>query len=245
MTMPDPCPRVADLLELVGRPAQDLEQDWRWNHAQTCPRCRSLLAAYASFAARESGEKVPGESGAVPRLNLFLQRRILGARPDPTRAGATSQARGRFRLFSRWPRLLVPAFGAAAILIGAFLLVRDDLPAVLHTSALREGPGRSATENVTALPPRVLDGGGIALRWRRIPSAEAYRVRLLDAGLEKVLDLSAGPDTLLVLEQSLLAKQASAVFWQVEALSQGDRIGDSAPARLPREGNRRSGPPLD
>lgn len=120
-----------------------------------------------------------------------------------------------------------------AVVAGVFLLVRDELPWSFRAPALRENPGRPSTEFVAAFSPRRLGNGGVELRWRRMPSAEVYRVRLLDAGLQEVLELKAGPDTLLILDPSLLAQKESAVFWQVEAFSQGDRIADSAPTRLP------------
>jgi hypothetical protein len=220
--MDDPCLPIEELLALSERPAQDP----RWGHVQACPRCRNLLAAYRAFVAAEGGES-PGEREAVPRLQAFLERQIGGEAP----AVETGSRPFLQRVFGF--RALIPAAGAAAILVAIVLLVRDELPAPFGTPTLREEPGSPAAASVVGFAPRILAGGGIELRWKRIPAAETYRVRILDVGMREVGTLPAGSDTLVVVPPSLVAGLTGPAFWQVEALVQGDRIGDSAPAALP------------
>jgi hypothetical protein len=212
-------------------------------HVQACPRCRSLLAAARGFASREQGEACPGEGEAVLRIQAVLKSQLLGAEQDATRPESRSAA-SRSRAGSaggKWiagslrlavgRRFVLPAFGAAAIVIGGFLLIRDELPWSFGPSVLREEPGVSSDVSLTALPPRALGGGGIELRWRRSTSAEAYRVRFLDAEMREVGSLSSGAETLLVVPAAAPGGTVVPFFWQVEALSQGDKIGDSAPMR--------------
>ncbi len=212
-------------------------------HVQTCPRCRSLLAAARGFASRKQGKACPGEGTALPRIQAVLRERILGAESAAAQpenrpvsrppASAFTGKGGMARLLSLavGPRFLLPAFGAVAVLVGGFLLVRDELPWSSGPSALREEPGALSSVNLATLPPRALAGGDIELRWRRSASADAYGVRLFDAEMREIGSLSAGAETLLVVPASRSDGPAAPVFWQVEARSQGDKIGDSVPLR--------------
>lgn len=234
--MTDPCPLLDDLLALAERPAQDA----RWNHVRACPRCRSRLAAYRAFSTTEEGEAPGGEDEAVPRLRAFLESRILG-KPASTDFGARPSSGagpgiGGLLKSAFNPRFLIPAGGAAAIVVAIFLIVRSELPGPSGPPIMREEPAGYATEAVITSPPRISSDGGIELRWRRTASAETYRIRLLDAGMQELRRIEVRSDTLLVLTASHLAGLKEPVFWQVEALREGDRIGDSAPSQLPAEG---------
>jgi hypothetical protein len=220
--MTDPCLPIEELLALHEPSARDPH----WSHVRSCPRCRNLLAVYRAFVAEDGGES-PGEREAVPRLQAFLERQVRGEVPA-VETGIRPFLRRRLGL-----RVLIPAAGAAAILVAVVLFVRDELSSPFGTPTLREESGSPAAAGVVGLAPRVLDGGGIELRWKRNPAAETYRVRILDVGMREVRSLPAGPDTLVVVAPSQVAGLTPPVFWQVEALVQGDRIGDSVPAALP------------
>jgi hypothetical protein len=237
--MTDPCLPIGELVALAGQ----MTPDPRMAHVQTCPRCRSLLAAASAFASRDEGEACPGEGAAVPRIQALLQQQILGpessaarlgrrlaASPNPAGAGGGGWI-ARFLHLTIAPRLLLPAAGVAAILVGSFLLIRDELPWSSGPAALREEPGVSSGLNLIPLPPRLLDGGGIELLWRHSAAAEAYRVLLFDAEMREIARRSTGAETLLVVPATEFHGSAVPVFWQVEALSQGDKIGDSVPMR--------------
>jgi len=236
---------MAELLALAGTSAEDSPQDPRRIHLRSCPRCRGLLAAYAAFAASGADDFAPGEDAAARRLQDYLEKQILGAREDSVplprgNEGPAPDARASGRSDLRfppvrawWSRFLLPACGALAIAAAAILLIRGERPEPFHAPALRGEPGASAPGTVVALPARVLAGGGVALSWRRLPEAETYRVRILDIGLQEIAEQNAGADSIVVLDSPFLHLHAGAVFWQVEALCRGDRIGDSTPARLP------------
>jgi hypothetical protein len=216
--MTESCPPIRELLQL-GVP-ETAPSDPRWRHVNGCPRCRSLLRAYVAFTAPD--EPADGNSETAERLRGVLEERIRG----------TETARSSRRRAGGWLHLLVPAFGAAAILAGAFLLLRDEVPWSPHATVLREQPGVATRGMLATHPPHLLDGGGLELRWRPFPPADSYRVRLLDAGLQELGALAAGADTLLILEPSRIAGPPRPIYFEVEALFEGDPIGTSAPRRL-------------
>jgi hypothetical protein len=217
-----------DSVEMRNRP-----EDSRWIHLRSCPRCRSLLAEYEAFAAigePAQGQVAPGEEEAAHRLQNLLKSRIQ--EPRPPAPARPAQAR---RSSPWWSRFLIPALGATAVLAGAFLMFQDRLLEMRHPSALRGLPEASMPGSVATLPPHWLERG-IELSWRRSPEADAYRVRILNAGLQELRAFPAGSDTMLILDPLALTRLAGAAFWQVEALSRGDQLGESTPARLPPTG---------
>lgn len=228
------CPAARDLLALAESEPGEAGDEGLTRHAASCPRCRSLLAAYGGFTAMASRESRRDEEQVVARLRASLEKRILGQRPSPER-----RARRGIDRREGWLRLLVPACGAAAILLAAFLVFRSETDRPSPVPVLREGPGVSPRTAVLALPVQVLPDGRIMLAWNRVPTADSYRVRILDAGLRELAALAAGPDTSLVLDPpSVVGGEPSAAYWQVEALFRGDRVGDSVPKRLPTPSNR-------
>lgn len=225
----EPCPRIADLLVLAGRPGDDPAQGPLWDHATACPRCRGLLAAYDAFTrAAPSADRAPGEEKVVARLRGVLEERIRRAGVDTVEPARRYTPRPR----AAWLRLLLPACGATAIVLALFLWMRDEPTPGRYRAALRAEPGDEGRASLLALPVRPLPDGRIEMIWHRLPAADAYRVRILDLGLRTLQVLPAGSDTSMVLDPSHLAGEGPAVYWQVEALRSGDRIGDSVPARL-------------
>jgi hypothetical protein len=226
--MTEPCLPLEELLALAESEAGDPRRD----HVNHCPRCRSRLTAYGFFTSLDRDDPCPGEGQAVVQLAATLRDRI-GSGDLSRAAPARPKARGR----SPWwaPRLLVPALGAAAIVAGVVLLVRDQLPSTPSAPALREEPASLREAVVAALPAQVLLDGSLELHWNVVSGADAYRVRLLDAGLEEIARFDAGQGSSFVLTVAdLQAWSSRAAFWQVQALAEGDRIADSAPVALPR-----------
>ncbi len=268
--MTERCPTLRELLALVDRvPGGDAAHgvsgapsqpppiptdagasnpplpDDTWAHVRSCPRCRSLLAAYHEFESPQVRDRCEGEPEAVARLGAFLESMIVGPGAAPTVAaipGARRLAGGRageatrvgeiFRLLTGSGRL-VPVAGAAAIVAAVFLLVRGNVDTALRSTVLREQPAESAVGSIVVFPPRPVAGRGLELRWRRGGPDDTYRVRLLDSGMREVGCVEAGRETLLVLATSALTGPRLPVFWQVEALREGDRVGDSPPGELP------------
>ncbi len=225
--MNEPCPPLRDLLALY---AGSGEGRWR-DHARTCPRCRSRLAAYGLFAALAEDAPCPGEEQATTRVAQALHG-LMPLRERPRFPGGKP-----FRdLFIRWwrRRWLVPAFGAAAIATGVFLMVRDELRWPAVEPSVREAPSGSPETTVTVLPPFRRADGAVEIRWKTVSAADAYRFRVLDSGLQEIAGHEIRTDTFLVLpEADVRAWVARGAYWQVRAYSGGDRIAESRPEGLP------------
>lgn len=230
--MKERCPDPRDLLALAGGAPGARAQDGRWAHAQSCPRCQSLFAAHAAFARAPSwDESAPGEDAVAERIGAAIERAVLasgdGGRGAPIRRTVPLRR-------SLWPRLFVPALGAAAIVVAAVLVLEETRPQHGGPSALREGsPTLAAHPGVLPLPVRRLEDGRIELAWRRHPSADGYRVRILDAGFEELQCLATGADTSVIFDPT---EDALRLYWVVEAYEGGDRIASSVACRLGPEG---------
>jgi hypothetical protein len=147
------------------------------------------------------------------------------AAPDSHRI---THRRGLFRLDWR------PAIGLAAACV---LIVVGMRVATTH----REPPavilrGESDVTGASMAPASSpTSGGGITLRWRPFPGAEAYRVTVFRAGLEEIACLDARQDTTLTLAPprlTTLGPSGSAIFWRVAALRGEDPLSLSPPATL-------------
>jgi hypothetical protein len=231
--MTEPCPPLAELLALADSETDDPRRD----HVRTCPRCRSRLSAYGFFSSLDRDDPCPGEEQAVARLTATLHDHIEHDEPvQPVVRQPAEPGRKVSPARSPWwaPRLLVPAFGVAAILVGVFLIVRDDLPGPVGAPAVREEPGPSQESVVVTAPARTLPDGSLELRWSAVTGTDAYRIRILDSGLREIARYDTGTAISLVLRVAdQQAWPSRAAFWQVQALSEGDRIADSAPEALP------------
>ncbi len=245
--MTDPCLSFQELLSLL----EATESAARWAHVLDCPRCRSRLAAYRRFAALqgdEEGSERGREDLAVDRLNAAIRSRLRGQEipsglPAGDRVADRSKFRidrgsqapfaGRVRAIFTLPRLL-PALGAAAILVGAFFLVRDQLPWPAGPGPMRDESRPGSASTIETLGERRLSDGSIEFRWRPIPGAHAYRIRLLDQGLEEIARVAvpAGSSAVLSATDPAL-RSGRGAWWQVEALEAGDRVAESIPRPLP------------
>lgn len=230
--MDDPCLEDRELLSLLHAAIDDP----RWRHVRGCPRCRGNLAAYRRYVALTvhrpgSGEgDRPGhsrEDEVVGRLQRGMREEILG---EPVRPGIKDRVRSMLL-----PRRWVPALGAAAVVAGAALLLTDLVP------RWPAGPGSSRDDSppegeatIESRGERRLPDGSLELRWRPLPGARAYRVRLLGTGLEAMAVLPATTESTAVLPAAGPdGHPISAAWWQVEALESGDRVADSRPRPLP------------
>ena len=141
---------------------------------------------------------------------------------------------GGLRSFLARPRLAIPLLGAASLIAGVFLLLRDSVPWRAGDTVIREEVVPGAGRPVVVFPARKLPDGTIALQWRAFPAADAYRVRLLDAGLLEVACVEAGPETTLVIPAPTAGPASGpAVYWQADALERADRLANSVPQPLP------------
>jgi hypothetical protein len=189
--------------------------DPRRAHLDACPGCRARLAAYLSFV---KAEDVPGADpeDAEARLSAVLAGLAGASAAAPPRATRPRRA--------RWLR---PALAVAATLVVAVGLWRG-LAAVSARPAaglVLRGEGEARPAPVVQ-PARALDGGRLALSWRRQPQADAYRVALHDADLRQVAVLDAGADS------TLAVTPGAARYWRVLALRGGAEIGRTELAPL-------------
>ncbi len=224
--MTEPCLPLEELLALAESDADDSRRD----HVRRCPRCRSQLKAYGLFTSLVADDPYPGEDQAVARLAATLGDRIG--------SGGASQGDPRGvqpRASSPWwaPRLLVPALGVAAMITGVVLLVRGEIPSTTGAPVVREEPAATRESTVTTLPAHPLASGSLELHWQAVAGADAYRVRILDVGLEEIARLDVGASTSFVLTAAdLQVWSTRAAYWQVQALAEGDRVADSPPEPL-------------
>lgn len=225
-----PCIRPDDLDDVLAL----AEHDPRRRHLETCPRCRSLVDAYALYGA----EDAPREVGATQladadrRLSQALAREIGATAPSRVPAERRSDS-WLERLFQP---ALRPAWGLAAV---ALVLVTVSL---WPRTAGREGEitlrqdGGSSTE--FAIEHARGDGERIRVAWSAQPGADAYRLRFYSADLVEVSRLEAGPVREVSLARDSLGwvpqDPSRPLLVRVFALSGGDEIGASAAVPVER-----------
>jgi hypothetical protein len=224
-----PCIRADDLDDVLAL----AERDPRRRHLETCPRCRSLVDAYALYRAADNA---PHEAGAAQltdadrRLTQALEREIAPA--APVRA-----ERRRDSWFERlFQPAMRPAWGLAAV---ALVLVTVSL---WPRTAGREGEitlrQDGGTTTAFTIEGARANGERIVVAWSEQPGAEAYRLRFYSADLVEVGRLDVGPvrevslarDSLGFVPQDPLRPLLVRVF----ALSGGDEIGASAAVPVER-----------
>lgn len=189
-------------------------------HADTCPRCRSLVASYRSFM--DAG---PVEGSDVGRARDALDKRIRAA------ASHWKPAMAPGRSF-RWQALLRPAplLAAGLVVVAA---------AVFWTSrGPEEGSLRDSAPEVQSFAlnaAEVLPNGSIHLSWSARTGADQYHVRIYGPDFSEVYRSASTADTSLDIDRSALPANLPPTLdltWRVFALSQGDVIATSAPGSI-------------
>ncbi len=189
-------------------------------HAESCPRCKSLVASYQSFV-----EAAPVEGSELERARGMLDARI---RADASRWKA-SQAPARA---SRWQAMLRPAplLAASLVVIAAAVFWTTREP---EQSSLRDS---ATSSQAFALNPAELAGGErILLSWTPAAGADAYQVRLYGPDFGEIYRSSNTAATSLTIERAVLPPNQVPhldLTWRVFALSQGDVIATSAPGSI-------------
>ena len=205
--------RIAAVLEL---PADHPERV----HAETCPRCRSLVASYLAFV---DAEPADGSDLERVRGRLDAQIRADAARWNPAPAPARSVS---------WHRFFRPAPLIATSLIviaaGAFWMSRQP-----EESSVREST--SQQQAFALSPAQVAADGSIHLSWSAMTGADQYQVRIFGPDFAEVYRSANVSETTLVVERSALPANLPPTLdltWRVSALSQGDIIATSAPGSI-------------
>ena len=205
--------RIAAVLEL---PADHPERV----HAETCPRCRSLVASYLAFVDAE-----PAAGSDLERVRGMLDAHIRAE------AAGWQPAQASARSFS-WQRFFRPAPMIAAALVviaaGAFWMSRQP-----EQSSVREST--STPQAFTLSPAQVAADGSVHLSWSAMTGADHYQVRIFGPDFAEIYRSANVSETTLIVERSALPANLPATLdltWRVSALSQGDIIATSAPGSI-------------
>jgi hypothetical protein len=218
MRLEEHCIDLERIEEVLALPADHPER----RHAETCPRCASLVASYRSFVAAEPDPDA-GLDQARPALDARIRehaQRWIPPRPAPT------VSRSFWDVFRR-PAFVV-AFAAAVIGAAAVWMLR---------SPERETFRGNRTESTEfALHPAIVAAdGAIQLSWSPVTGADQYQVRVYGPNMAEIYRSKPAADTSLTLSRSSLPADLPAelnLTWQVYALAQGDVVGSSAPGSI-------------
>ncbi len=227
---------IADVLALD-------EGDPRKQHLETCAKCRALALVYLEFMQDRSIPAGSDPAGANRRLqSAFIDAQASGsASRDLSKARATARSGPPWERFISWLPLTLrrPALAAAAVVLlasAAYVGIGPRL-AGERPGALRgtPSPPEGSASSAWLLPVEADPSGHPLLRWRRVPGADAYEVRLFGADLSDFARLGPLSDTLLVLRPGVLPPEAAprgTAGWQVVALQGGLEMAVSSPGTV-------------
>lgn len=189
-------------------------------HAETCPRCRSLVASYQSFV---EAKPVAGADLERARGKLDARIRADAARWEPAKTPARA---------SWWQPLWrpLPVLAAALVVIAAGALWMSRQP---EQSSLRESTAPS--QAFTLSPAQVAADGSIHLNWSPLTGADQYQVRLYGPDFGEIYRSTNTTDTSFTVDRAALPSDLPPsldLTWRVFALSQGDVIATSAPGSI-------------
>ena len=213
------CIDVERIGDVVSLPEDHPQQ----RHAQTCPRCRSLVASYREFLKAE-----PVANSGIAEARAVLDERIRGdAERWAARAPASLQSREPW-----WRGWLKPAPLVAAAAVAAIVSVIAWNSRAPHESTLRDDDGNAAP---FALHEARVDPESIHLSWTPLPGADGYEVRVYGPDLSEVYRHPATSQTDMTVPRSALPASLPPsldLTWRVYALSGGDQIAASAPGSI-------------
>jgi hypothetical protein len=209
------------LLELAALPAGDP----RRAEAAKDPRVRAWLLEHDAFL--EDVPLGPEEQDRVARAaeSALARARTAAASTTGVVLELPRAARGRFGV-PRWAAAaaLVAVVGGVAVLAPRFAS-RD------HEAFRSSTPGARSQRLVT-LPAARDAAGRIVLRWQPLPSADAYRVEILEGLTAVATHDVVGADSLALDPAALPA--GDNLLWRVLAMRDGAAIETSQPRQMPR-----------
>jgi RNA polymerase sigma-70 factor (ECF subfamily) len=214
------CIDVKRIGELVDLPADHPER----LHADTCPRCRSLVESYLAFMRAEA---VAGSGVEKARRPLDAHIREGAEKWSPAETRSSPLARE-----SWWRGLLKPApvlAGAALVIAAMFVWTsRGPEEAVLRDDAVEVQP-------FLLQPAQVGSDGQLHLSWTPMAGADGYHVRIYGPDLSEIYRSANAAETSAVIDRSALPADlppALDLTWRVYALSQGDVVEVSSPGSI-------------
>ena len=211
-------------VERIGNVLEYPEDHPVRRHAETCPRCRTILASYQAFLRSE-----PGADAHLEEARTHLDAAIAGR----ARAVMPSQPQAPLRVTRAgwWGRLLRPMpalVGALIVVVATVLWMRTDRG--VETPALRTDGNAGSVWRPNQ--PSAQPDGSVLLSWSAVEVADAYEIRVYGPALEILARLGPTADTSLVLDRSALPTDLPAdsdLTWRVVAYRGGAELAASAP----------------
>ena len=193
-------------------------------HLDSCAGCRARLATYHRFMSACLDQADPQREAALADSLAA----VLAAEAHPARLGKGRDARHRR---SRRSRLWAGGLATAAVLLlmVAFSQYRDTLPTEPGTIVRGDGPGIGLTDLVPTASRTAT--GTLQLSWQPWPTADGYRIILLNDQLDEVFRRDvAGPQDATLTKADV---PTSARVWSLEVLVAGEVVHTTAPLGLP------------
>jgi hypothetical protein len=208
------------------------EDDPRRRHMDACARCRTLRVRYEQFVAQPAHVPAADLRDAEARLAEFLASAIAPANATvrPFDAGPTSRRRAWGRGALAW--LGAPAFAAAAVALVAVTVFVVQRPGGLGSrpSGVLRGQAIGGPDGaMQRLAPVMISGRRLELRWRGVPTADRYEVRLYSPELGALAVVGTSRETVFVLAPGTVAGAAAGdtLLWRVSALHGEVRLAQS------------------
>jgi hypothetical protein len=220
MRVEEHCIDIERIEEVLALPADHPER----RHVDTCPRCTSLAASYRSFV-----EAQPDEDAGLDQARVVLDTRI---RDDARRWSPPQAARSPLSRASMWDVFRRPAF------VVAFVSAVIAAVAVFTLRSPERETFRGSRTQATGFvlhPADIAADGTIHLSWEPVTGANEYQVRIYGPDMSEIYHSSPAAETSLTLSRSVLPGDLPAslnLTWQVDALTQGDVVGSSAPGSI-------------
>lgn len=229
--------------EEMGRVAQSSSDDPCLAHMRDCPRCRARLIAYREFVEQSAAAPGSDSATAAVRLRRAFDLELMGPGSREARRTATGSTKSRLRAWFNNATLRPAwALGAALMLAVVFYAGHEwrhgSGPRHLLRGPAPQSGFSAAHGRIDLLPLRALPSGGVELRWRGVPGADAYDVRIIGPDLGDLARFASVRDTVLVLLPNHVPSDAgpgAAAAWRVTALQGGRRLAESRvePIHLP------------
>lgn len=231
------CPSLDALVALRDRPAADPDR----LAAESCPRCRTLLASHEEFLNDRSVPDRVDLGRASHRLTQAFDREVAAQgsgdpepAPDVRRPMRDAARRPRFEWLYRPGSLAWGGIGVALIAVGLYVGSGRG-PLGRGEDVLRSDPGAETSESGLALHEPTVVAGGVELRWTADPGADAYRVLLIGPDLDVIASWGPFADTSLVVGRDRLPEglePGATLGWQVESQRGGFTLRSSSTGTL-------------
>lgn len=209
--------RIGEIVDLAADHPERL-------HAESCPRCRSLVESYLAFM---KAEAVAGSGVEKSRTSLDARIREDAEKWTPAVTRSSSLAREPW-----WRGFWKPApilAGVAVVIAAVFVWTsRGPEEGVLRDDAT-DAPAFSLQ------PAQVGSDGTLRLSWTPMTGADGYQVRIYGPDLSEIHRTANIGETSAVIDRSALPADLPATLdltWRVYALSQGDVVEVSAPGSI-------------